>query len=102
MQFKPKQVKRNGFQTFWETDGYKPNKKLIILTSENYFIKNKFEKPKYQFYQNSGIPFQTFQTIQERATLVIKAPFGQNTSTTKRFFTRRYKTPLTSTRSKPI
>ena len=40
MQFKNSKIKYDGFQTFWETENYKPYKKVLIVTTETYMMKN--------------------------------------------------------------
>ena len=40
MQFKTVTVDPRGFQTFWETEYYKPYKKMIIVSTDTYLMKN--------------------------------------------------------------
>lgn len=41
MQFKTHQAYQpQGFETFWETASYKPYKKMIIVTTDTYLMKN--------------------------------------------------------------
>jgi nicotinic acid phosphoribosyltransferase len=70
MQFR-KNIKAepNAFQTFWETENYLPSKKVLIVTTDTYFMKNHTYSFDYnQLYQASKFDNEI------KAPIVIQMP----------------------------
>ena len=69
MQFKTQSADPEGFQTFWEMEGYKPYKKMLIVTTEHYQMKNHC----YSFDYNYLFQAQKFEN-EFKSPIVIQMP----------------------------